>query len=350
MRFPAVAWLLVISSPVAAADVWTFGGEALFRAEAASNFQVAGENLTRIRPTATAAVTEGLSLLAQGQWYADRASIYQAYADLTRGALQVRAGRQEIVLGSGFLLGADTFHDGASFDAVRAGLRTPGSVALDVFAGRYVKENAGGLEGALYGASASWGNPDARALAVDLLHSTAGGVITGTVAIRALLVRGPLRVDLEPCRQGGNVWGGHADVAFTLPGQGAARLGASYAWAQPGFRHPDHDTGYSGDIGVVGDLSAVSLGDAQAQGLSSASAFADLPLGTRTRLSAALHHFHAAATTDGLPHGLGREIDLVLSRTFSPRVAAMVGAHRFDGNRPTGLRVLYGWAGLALTF
>jgi hypothetical protein len=44
---------------------------------------------------------------------------------------------------------------------------------------------------------------------------------------------------------------------------------------------------------------------------------------------------------------VGRELDLVLSHTLTSRVGLTAGAHRFDGVQG---RILYGWAGLALTF
>jgi hypothetical protein len=91
----------------------------------------------------------------------------------------------------------------------------------------------------------------------------------------------------------------------------------------------------------------VEIGGAEAQGLSSASLFADVPLGARTRLSAALHAFRAAETTDGLDHAVGRELDLVLSHTLTSHVGLTAGAHRFDGVQG---RILYGWAGVGLTF
>jgi hypothetical protein len=342
---PALSVLAILTVPAFAEERLRFNGDALFRAESATHFEPAAKSpLARVRPALTFAATQGVALLAQGQWYAGEALIYQAYVDVARESLQLRAGRQEIVLGSGFLLGADTFHDGTSFDAVRVQLRPRAGVTLDAFAGLYVPENAGGAEGVLYGTGVLLGSPESRALEAYGIRSTAGELETDTVSVRALMAHGPLRLEVEPARQRGAgepSWGGHADVSCAL---GEALVGASYAWADPGFRHPDHDIGYVGDIGVVGDLSCVVLPAGEACGLSGLSARAELPVGRKTRLGVAVHGFRAEVVPANTSHGIGRELNLVLTQGLGRHASVTLSANRFDG--AGDFRVLHGYVGV----
>jgi hypothetical protein len=302
------------------------GGEALVRFEAE-------QVLTRLRPAVRHEAAPGVLLFAQGQWYGTdggsgegTASVYQAHLDLARGGFLVRAGRQEIVLGSGFLLGADTFHDGASFDAVRITQRLPRGASLDAFAGRHVPENSGGTEGGLQGLTLRLGDPGARALELLALRDRGGDASTDTVSLRVLAARGPFRLEVEPARQRG-AWGGQAELSW-------AGVTAAYAFASPEFRHPHHDTGHVGDIGVFGDLS----------GIAARSLGAALPLGERTRLTTTLRAFRGSGE-------LGREVDLVLSRSFGEHVSVTASLDRFRGRGLLqGQRIAYGYLSLALAF
>jgi hypothetical protein len=361
-----------------ARPTFTFGGDALLRFEAAANFEVAGQSieeglrpersLTRVRPTVTLRPARGIALFAQGQWYGAQgpsgdgeASLYQAYADLGRGPLTMRAGRQEIVLGSGFLLGADSFYDGASFDAVRVTHGVHHNVTLDAFGGRYVRENSGGIEGSLYGASVRVGDPEARVVEAYALRDTGDALATNTFALRAMLVRGPFRIELEPSRQQGRIaldqgghsaWGGHAEVTYVLKRfENEPSFTASYAFASGEFRHPNNDTGQVGDIGLFGDLSRLETGEGKASGISAIAVNADFPLRAHTRLSSTLHTFRAEAVTGASSRSLGRELNLVLTRNVSEHLSISASANRFHGGGFfRDLRILYGYAGIELAF
>ncbi len=119
------------------------GLDALMRGEGAANFSLGrfsfasgndeGRVLFRLRPSVTVSPSESLTARVEGQWYAfydDRDfsefTLYQGFVEGTiPGAKKVslKAGRQEFVYGSGFLLGNDAFYDGLSFDAVKASLK-----------------------------------------------------------------------------------------------------------------------------------------------------------------------------------------------------------------------------------
>lgn len=391
---PLVLLLLPSAGP-AAGDAETpavaLEGEVLLRLEAAAHFDLLGQliepgrrperSLSRVRPRLTLAPAEGLVLVAQGQWYAaygpegdGTGSVYQAYAELQRGATTVRAGRQEIVLGSGFVLGADSFFDGASFDALRVTHAAGAAVSLEAFGGAYVEENAGGVSGALYGAVVRVGDLERQAVEVYGIHDEGGSLATDTLGVRTLLVRGPVAVELEPVRQTGwtdgvpvAAWGGRTELAYTWEQVAhEPRVTVGHAWGTGDaraddrrsreFLHPNNDTGQVGDIGVFATLSSIDIGPARASGLSAASLRIELPLGASTRVSSVVHTFRADAVSGATSRRLGREIGVTMSRTLSGSVTLTASASRFDGGAffveslGRAPRVTYGWLGLDLSF
>ena len=60
--------------------------------------------------------------------------------------VSLKAGRQELAYGGAFLLGADTFCDGLTFDAAKLSWKPTEKLSLDLFGGRYVKKWAGGID------------------------------------------------------------------------------------------------------------------------------------------------------------------------------------------------------------
>ncbi len=146
------------------------GLDSLVRPESAMNFSLGsfsftpgndeGRILFRLRPSVAVTPSENLTARVEGQWYAfyddkdfSLASLYQGYAEgvLPGGkGVSLKAGRQELVYGSTFLLGADTFYDGLSFDAMKVSVKPSEKISIDLFGGEYVKKWAGGIEGKLY--------------------------------------------------------------------------------------------------------------------------------------------------------------------------------------------------------
>jgi hypothetical protein len=147
------------------------GLDSLVRPEAAMNFSLGSFSFTpgnderrilfRLRPSVTVTPSESFSARVEGQWYAfydDKDfSIFSLYQGYVEGVLpgvkgvSLKAGRQEFVYGSTFLLGADTFYDGLTFDAAKLSWKPAEKISLDLFGGQYVKKWAGGIEGKLYG-------------------------------------------------------------------------------------------------------------------------------------------------------------------------------------------------------
>ncbi|HQU13935.1 MAG TPA: outer membrane channel, partial [Thermodesulfobacteriota bacterium] len=162
------------------------GLDSLMRPEATTNFSLGsfsytpgndeGRILFRLRPSVTATPSENLTARVEGQWYAfyddkdfSLFSLYQGYAE---GALpgvkgvSLKAGRQELVYGSTFLLGADTFYDGLTFDAAKLSWKSAEKFSIDLFGGKYVKKWSGGIKGNLYGIYGTYS--PRKTLSVDL--------------------------------------------------------------------------------------------------------------------------------------------------------------------------------------
>jgi len=179
----------------------------------------------------------------EGQWYAfyndtdfDKMHLYQGYVEgsLPNRKAAIKAGRQELVYGSTFMLGADTFFDGLSFDAVKLGLKPVEAVTVDVFAGKYTTDNSGGISGELYGAYATYSVSDALALDLYGLLDTGGeGLVhegederTYSVGARMTANYGKLlALEVEPIFQFGthigdsshhdiSAFGGHIDLTI----------------------------------------------------------------------------------------------------------------------------------------
>ena len=143
------------------------GLDSLVRPEAATNFSLGSFSFTpgnderrilfRLRPSVTVTPSENLTARVEGQWYAfyddTDFSIFSLYQGYVEGVLpgvkgvSLKAGRQEFVYGSTFLLGADTFYDGLTFDAAKLSWKPAEKFSLDLFGGRYVKKWAGGHPG-----------------------------------------------------------------------------------------------------------------------------------------------------------------------------------------------------------
>lgn len=346
-----------------------------------------GENrlLYRLRPLLGVQPSGEWEFLVQPQLYGVQGSdpyafgsLYQAGVLWSGETLQVRAGRQELVFGSAFLLGADTFYDGLSYDAVRATFSAPRSVTIDLFGGLYVPRNSGGVEGSLGGAYvACEGRSNLRLEVYGVVdRGAAEGEEVDTLSLGSRVVvplRGGVQLELEPTVQRGEyapagesvrtvqAWGGHVDLIVPL---GRWQLGASLAagssegdpddgrWEE--FRHPSHDTSQIGDLGLVGDLGGFTVGNARASGLRTVTVSAAAPLG-RTSVACDLHLIRAGRVYGAPSRDVGAELDAAVGIPLAEQVALTLALSHFRGGEffaagdsPPGFTHAY--AGLDLTF
>jgi hypothetical protein len=331
-----------------------------------------GRILARLRPSVTYAPTEYLTARVEGQWYAyaddtdfSRFLLYQGYAEGSwpgSGKVSLKAGRQEFVYGSTFILGADGFFDGLSFDAVKIGLKPIDGLSVDIFGGGYVDGTSGDIAGKLYGVYGTWSRGED--LAVDLygFRDTGGAGLTHPggehertwslgARLLATIAKG-VAVEVEPVYQFGRkdrggqshahigAYGGHVDLTIDPPlGRYPGKLFLSYAFGSGDrngtegkfreFHNPNHDSSLMGDMSVVGDLSGVAAGDIAASGLHVFTAGGGVDLSEKLNLSIDGHWFRAVKVPAGISRSVGTEANLILTYKLRETVSLLASVNRF---------------------
>jgi hypothetical protein len=387
------------------------GMDAMIRGESASNFNFtdftyrpkeSDERLIiRVRPSLTFTPTDYLSARVEGQWYAhynhtdsDTVRLYQGYLEgsLPNKKASLKAGRQELAYGSTFMLGADTFFDGLSFDAVKLALKPVDPLAVDVFAGKYTKDNSGGITGELYGVYGTYKVREGFAVELYGLLDTGGQGLThdgkdertSSLGTRLTGKLGRFfALEVEPVYQFGrhiessshhdiNAFGGHVDLSIdpTL-GRYATKGLISYAFgsgdSDPAagkfteFHNPNNDTPLIGDMSVVGDLSGVTAVDSSgnaihASGLHVITAGGGIDLTDRFNVSLDGHYFRAVKTPVGISRDVGFETNLILTYKLTDQVSLLASANRFFTGRffkdvtGSGRDINYGYIQVQATF
>lgn len=385
------------------------GLDSLIRPEATSNFSLGsfsftpgndeGRILFRIRPSVTVTPSESLSARVEGQWYAfyddkdfSLFSLYQGYAE---GALpgvkgvSLKAGRQEFVYGSTFLLGADTFYDGLTFDAAKLSWKPAEKFSMDLFGGRYVKKWAGEIEGNLYGIYGTYSPRET--LSVDLygFRDTGGAgathvggehEVTYSVGTRlsGKLVKN-VTFEVEPVYQFGrkdrdgashnhiSAYGGHADITIDPAlGRYPGKIFLSYACGSGDgdpkegkfteFHNPNNDTSLIGDMNVIGDLSGLAMGTATASGLRVFTAGGGVDLSEKLNLSLDGHYFRAIKVPAGFSREIGVEMNLIFTYRMDDRISVLLSGNRFftggffKDAAGSGKDITYVYAQLQATF
>lgn len=360
------------------------GLDAMIRGESTNNsnftdFTFTPENsdnrlLIRVRPSLTLTPTEYLTTKVEGQWYAtyndedfDKVRLYQGYVEgsLPNKKATLKAGRQELVYGSTFMLGVDTFFDGLSFDAVKLGLKPIEPLTVDLFAGKYTKDNSGGITGELYGVYGTYSVSDDLAFDLYGLLDTGGEGLTHagkdertySVGARLTANHGKLfALEVEPIFQFGNhiedsshhdisAFGGHIDLTIDPAlGRYPSKGFISYAFGSGDpdsaegkfseFHNPNNDTPLIGDTSVVGDLSGVTAIDAggnevHASGLHVITAGGGVDVTEKFNVSLDGHYFRAVKTPTGISKDVGFETNLILTYKVTDQVCLLASANRF---------------------
>jgi hypothetical protein len=359
-----------------------FGLDAMMRGEAARHFDLGtaavaeGEDdtrgLVRLRPSFETGQDNSWRGRIEGQWYGlagrqdlSAVMVYQAYLEGSlpgTPGLTAKVGRQELVYGSTFLLGADTFYDGQSWDAARLTLRPADRLSVDLFGGRYVKRNSGGIEGTLYGIYGTilpqkdftldlYGLRDTGG--VGATHAGGAHEVTWSVGARAAARFGErLDLEAEPVWQFGRkadgaggydpiaAFGGHVDLTFRpAPARFPGKLFGGFAWGSgdgnPGdhhfreFHNPNNDTPQVGDMNVIGDLSGLTVAGHAASGLRILTLGGAADLSPAVNLSLTGHAVRADQVPAGFSKALGVEADLALAWTVRDGLCVTLGADRF---------------------
>lgn len=364
------------------------GLDSLVRPEAATNFSLEDSTFTpgndekrillRLRPSVTVSPSENLSARVEGQWYAfyddkdfSLFSLYQGYVEGVLPGMKgvsLKAGRQEFVYGSTFLLGADMFYDGLTFDAAKLSWKPLEKFSLDLFGGQYVEKWAGDIEGALYGMYATYALKET--LSIDLyglLDTGRAGVThvggeherTWSVGTRLTgKVGKEIAYELEPVYQFGRkgredgvshndirAYGGHADITLDPAlGRYPGKFLLSYAYGSGDgnlesgtfteFHNPNHDSPLFGDMSVIGDLSGLTVvdpaeNDVRASGLHVLTAGGGIDVTEKLNVSLDGHHFRAVKAPAGISKEIGIETNLIFTYKIKEGISVLLSGNRF---------------------
>lgn len=363
------------------------GLDSLVRPEATTNFSLGSFSFTpgnderrilfRLRPSVTVSPSENLSARVEGQWYAfyndtdfSIFSLYQGYVEGTLPGVKkatLKAGRQEFVYGSTFLLGADTFYDGLAFDAAKLSLKPWDKLSIDLLGGQYVKKWAGDIEGKLYAIYATYAPQET--LSVDLYgfrdtggrgatHLGGGHEVTYSMGTRLAGKAGKLvSYELEPVYQFGRknidgsshnrirAYGGHADLTMDPPlGRYPGKIFLAYAFGSGDgnpeegkfteFHNPNNDNPLVGDMNVIGDLSGLTVTDpagneVRASGLHVVTAGGGIDVTQKLNVSLDGHYFRAAKTPAGVSKEVGFETNLIFTYKIKERISVLLSGNRF---------------------
>ncbi|WP_243370141.1 alginate export family protein [Geotalea sp. SG265] len=387
------------------------GLDAMIRGESTNNFNFTdfaftpeksdGRLLIRVRPSLTFTPNDYLNARVEGQWYAfynhtdsDTMRLYQGYVEgsMPNKKASLKVGRQELVYGSSFMLGADTFFDGLSFDAVKLQVKPVEPLTVDFFAGKYVKDNSGGITGELYGMYGTYTVNEGLGVELYSLLDTGGAGLTHegkderTASVGARLtgkLGKAVAFELEPVYQFGrhiessshqdiNAFGGHVDLTIDPAiGSYPTKALVSYAFgsgdSDPAsgnfteFHNPNNDTPLIGDTSVIGDLSGVNAVDlsgneVRASGLHVITAGGGIDLTDRFNVSLDGHYFRAVLPPAGISKDVGFETNLILTYKLTKQVSLLASANRFFTGRffkdvtGSGKDINYGYLQVQATF
>lgn len=360
---------------------YKLGMDGFMRGEGSGNFPLQnytfqksdseGRFVYRLKPYAYWHPMDYLGIHVEAQGYGfeggkssfHRFSLYQGFVEVhppQYGQISLKAGRQDFSYGSAFILGSDSFFDGLSFDALRLRVTPLENVTIDLFGGYYARPFSGGVSGDLAGIHAGATFAGGNAIEAYAIHD-GGSIIRHSneklysFGLRGTAVMGPVTLEFEPVYQSGelfsdtlgrnvkvNAYGGHIDAGIsTTIGQYNSKLLLGYACgsgdkdsvtgvsAGREFRNPNNDTSLVGDMGMIGDLSGVTVGDQHASGLQIYTLGWGIDLTKELNFSADAHYVVANKIPNGFSRQIGLETDFNLTYAVNDNLSIMLGYDHF---------------------
>ena len=358
----------MLARPETREFVYKYGAAGFLRSDIANNFHLDGNSFTpahaearlvyRVKPYVSWRPADWLDIHLEGQGYGfsggsqeqNHISLYQGFVEAKlpgSDRLGLKGGRQELVYGSAFILGADSFFDGLTFDAGRLRIRPTDVLTIDMLGGAYAAPFANGVKGDLEGIYATYALAGGTAVEAYAFRDTGmtNSLNNGYLAIwgmRGTLKKGPLSLELEPVYETGksfgesvNAYGGHVDLALETPVAGrTGRLFASYAYGSGGasnreFRNPNNDSSLVGDMNIIGDLSGITVSNHHASGLQIVTLGWGIDLTRDLNFSATGHYFVANETESGVSRNIGLETDFTATWAIAEGLSLIAGYDRF---------------------
>ncbi|MHC1696819.1 MAG: alginate export family protein [Geobacteraceae bacterium] len=371
----------LLSPPEEPANEFTLGVKGFLRTESAGNFRLPdlgynpvhaeGRFLYRVIPYVLWHPADFLHIHLEGQGYGytggsqylGKYSLYQGYVEgLLPGTevFSLKVGRQELVYGSAFILGSNSWFQGLTFDAARVRVKPLPALTLDLLGGWYATPWSDGVKGNLLGGYVSYELGDGAVLEAYGFNDTGAdehhrGEYLNIWGLRATSSFGPVTLEIEPVFESGrtlnsqsggndriNAWGGHAEALFetelfgkknsffTGYAYGSGDRGAADGISSRGeFRNATTDTSLTGDMSFIGDLSGVDAGDHHASGLQIFNLGWGVDLAENLNFSTAFRYFYANAVADGISRRIGLETDFTLTYAVTDNLSLLAGYDRF---------------------
>lgn len=298
-----------------------------------------------------------------GSQYLGQISLYQGFIEgrlPEKDIVALKVGRQEFVYGSAFILGANAFYQGLTYDAARLRVKPLVSLTIDLLGGWYAAPWTGGIKGNLVGGYATCAIKEGTAIEVYAFNDIGStdhypGEYRNTWGLRGTAKVGPFSFEIEPVFQSGRArnsltltndsitaWGGHADMTYETELLGRrSTIFASYAYgsgnrdaaygisASKEFQNQNNDTALTGDMSLIGDLSGAYAGDVHASGLQLFNLGWGMDIVKDLNFSATGRYFHANATPAGISRDIGLETDFTLTYTFNDTLTIIAGYDHF---------------------
>ncbi len=380
-RRKTIEEILVLVVPEVPPFEYKVGVNGFLRGEGVNNFRLPdfsfnpghgeGRFLYRVKPYAYWHPTDYIDIHLEGQGYgffggnqrSNKFSLYQGFVEARlpgKDWLAVKAGRQDFIYGSTFILGSDSFYNGLSFDAVRLRVRPLESLTADLLGGRYATPFSDGLKGSLAGGYLTYAPSKDSSIEAYVFWDTGSpnrhpGEYLTIWGLRSTNKLGPLTLEFEPVYESGKVfnpttganddisaYGGHIDLT------GEAKLAGfknkfflSYAigsgskdsangiTSKKEFRNSNNDTSLVGDMNVVGDLSGINVSDHHASGIQAYTFGWGVDITEKLNFSATGHKFFANNVERGFSRDVGWEADLNLTCTINKDFSVILAYDRF---------------------
>lgn len=335
-----------------------------------------GRFVYRVKPYVYWHPLDFIDLHFEGQVYGysgpqrdyDNSGLYQGFIQVgipEQEWLKIKGGRQELEYGSTFVLGADTFFDGQSYDGVKVTLQPASQLSLDLFWGTHVSAFAGRLAGTMSGAYLTTTCSEGNALELYALRDSGSlahqlGEKRYYWGGRGTAKFGPVSLEVEPVWQTGKLYnattavndeisayGGHADITVEVPVGGLnSRFFASYGYGSGDqasadgtdtsneFANPNNDSSLPGDMSVIFDFSGLTLTDADgnarhASGLDIYTLGWGIDITKALNFSATGRYFMAQNVPATFSRRLGLEADFIVTYNCSDDLSLILGYDRF---------------------
>lgn len=330
-----------------------------------------GHFLYRVLPYAYWHPTDFLDINVEGQGYGytggsqylGKYSLYQGFIEGRLPGTDVvalKVGRQEFVYGSAFILGANAFYQGLTYDAARLRVKPFDALTVDLLGGLYATPWSNGIKGNLAGGYSSYTIKEGTVIEAYAFNDTGSdehhaGEYRDIWGLRGTAKIGPISLEIEPVYESGrtlnsqtltndsvNAWGGHADMTVEAEFLGRKNtFFASYAYGSGNkdaangiserkeFENPDTDTSLTGDMHVIADLSGANAGGSHASGLQIFNLGWGIEVIKELNFSATGRYFYANAVPDGFSRNIGLETDFTLTYILNDNMSLIAGYDRF---------------------